>query len=332
MPTPFTFEETNGGTGGSTTVQGSGGETIAASSATSSGTGGAPPMCEIGYECVEEVFPPGWIGPALVRVSPKGDLVPPCMNGEEALLFPAKPSMAPHGCDKCSCSNPTATCSAPHIQCFYGDSLCAGAAGVQKQLTSPSCAADATAPVAEDQAGSCKLIGGPVVVNQGLCVKSTSAVMGPQDYEEDVSACMVPTAGTCGENLRCVQSPSDGARLCIGKEGEDECPAGWPDKVPAFGKVSDQRACSACGCDTLTCSGGQYTVGDAAMCDVAGAATVVVNSTDCTEVNLILDGASASFKPVLGKLETVTCTGGEPEGSVVATDPLVFCCKPPSST
>ena len=143
-------------------------------------------------------------------------------------------------------------------------------------------------------------------------------------------ACDVVKGGTCTDDTHtCVQIPSDGARLCIGAVGfVDQCPAGWPDKIEAFDKLSDERTCSACGCEPLKCSGGQYTVGDAATCDVAGAATVVVNSTNCTPVDNILDGAAASFKPVLGKPEGVGCNGGEPGGSVVATDPVSLCCKP----
>jgi hypothetical protein len=151
--------------------------------------------------------------------------------------------------------------------------------------------------------------------------------MNKDGWGSDVRACprtltgSVPCAGGICEPV------GDGEQLCIRKNGTDACPAGWENRVESFGGEVDQRTCTNCLCNPISCSGGSYTVYEALDCNGVYA-NVLVDGANCTPVPNVSGTISSSRLPVLGSVVQNGCSGGGlPTGTFTGTDPVTFCCK-----
>jgi hypothetical protein len=332
VPTPFTFDETNGAGGAATTMSQSSATTSTVSStttsasSTASGSGGAPSLCALGFDCVEAV-PPGWTDHALIYVSQAGGPMPTCPNGDKSEKLSGEPTTSQHTCSACSCTLSGALCSAPTITCYHLSSTCNSADTFMVQATNNGCVVDPTAPILEDQPGSCRLTGDPVPLANGTCMKTGGTPITPEDWGIDVHTCPAMKDTSCADGATCIQSPPADAQLCIWRLGEDPCPPEWPNRTVGYSGEQDTRGCTNCACGPTTCTGGQYTAIDDAACDAAAANKAVINSTNCTTADLIFDGASASLQPMLAAVDPVSCSGGAPIGEFKPLNPRVFCCK-----
>jgi hypothetical protein len=217
-------------------------------------------------------------------------------------------------------------CSAPEITCWTA-SDCQGGIYSQGKEATAACVNGANPPAAEDQPGSCSITGGSSVVAPGSCSPSPAAIMNNDGWGSDVRACPKTLTGSvpCGEGV--CEPVGVGEQLCIRKAGANACPAGWDVKVEGFGGEVDQRTCTACACNPISCSGGAYTVYEALDCNGAYA-NVVVNSADCTPIPNVNGTISSSRLPALGSVVQNGCSGGgQPTGTFTGTDPVTFCCK-----
>lgn len=331
VPAPFTFEETGAGGSGSAS-SGGGGETSSttgsSSSSSSSSTGSGMNPCIEGTVCVEAV-PAGWTGPELVLVSPEGGAKPPCPLGEMAEKLFGEPPNEKHGCTACSCTINNASCSAPEITCWAGNSTCSGAEWGTLGTKDDSCINDQSAPALEDQPGSCSLTAGPSVAEPGTCSKSGGSVTNAPDWGLDVHVCNAPPSSgvACGAGGTC-EPLIPGQQLCIRKEGTEACPAGWDlSRVDSFSDADDSRGCTSCNCNPVSCSGGEVAVFDTFGCSEADG-HVHVDSSNCFDVPNIIDGSLLSLLPTLGSVVQNGCSGGgNPVGEFTPLGPVTFCCK-----
>jgi hypothetical protein len=176
--------------------------------------------------------------------------------------------------------------------------------------------------------GSCRLTADTsIVVSKGTCNKSGGFVTNAAGWNTDVHVCNPQLTGStaCGAGGTC-QPVSPGEQYCVRKTGNNDCPGGWPNKIEAFTGENDTRACSACGCNEIACTGGSYTVYDSGACDPAFP-NVLVDTDSCVNAPDIIDESAMSFLPVLGSVVQGGCFGGSAMGSFTPTGPVTFCCK-----
>jgi hypothetical protein len=115
--------------------------------------------------------------------------------------------------------------------------------------------------------------------------------------------------------------------LCIYQVGDVACPStGYTQKSLVYTGFTDDRGCSACGCDPTACTGGNVTVSPNATCG-GGVPNAV-------PVACRFDGIPPTF-PYSAQITTAptagTCnpTGGQPGGAAVPTGATTVCCLPP---
>jgi hypothetical protein len=161
-----------------------------------------------------------------------------------------------------------------------------------------------------------------------VCAKPTkSENIPPPDFQESIRICGAPSpASGCEDGQMCVPQPaSPAAGPCIFKDGDEACPAEFPNKSLYHSSYSDTRACSACSC-TATAGGcaSIVTAFQAGQCDgtsidqgISSASNLFCIPSNWTGLKL----KSTTFYP-----GTCEKTGGQLTGTVVPTDPVTVCC------
>ena len=271
----------------------------------------------------ETATPSGWKGYFRIRreLHTGEPLSPPaCPDGSAPQSLYSKPVPALE-CAPCSCAWPEATCSAPKMDCYAGNTLCNGGAAYTVTATSTACAAVAALQ-------SCRLTGPPVAAGAQTCQTSGGEPQETLPWEEEVFACGVSAAGAgCGAGEACL--PADAGEydlLCVRRDGENNCPDGWTaEKIQVYTGAEDHRGCAACAClSPATCgTDGSYTVHDDLGC---GGSTKTVSSEGCENV-ASQTGIDGAITPKLASVVPGQCGGGEPTGGLTLQGPATLCCK-----
>lgn len=251
---------------------------------------------------------------------------PLCPGGLQAEGFFAGPG-DPSTCAACSCSWPGAACSAPTIECFQSNILCASGADYTTTAMNANCI-----PLPNFNPGgmseSCRIATPAVVSNPGMCMTSGGAETEAPMWKEEIFVCSLgATAGGCESGQMCAPKPQGDftGLLCIATEGEVPCPSGWmTEQRIVYKGGNDNRACSSCACTSgVSCVGGSYTVYDNDDC--TGTFVLVANA-NCVDATDQL-GPSGSLKATLPTLMNGGCAGGDPTGAVEGTLPTTICCQ-----
>lgn len=281
--------------------------------------------CTVGFAC--ETIPDGW-SPAWTEQgmgSPPAAI--PCGNGvmpETLFTGPAGPAE----CSNCTCQALTGTtCNAAQLLCFVSSQSC----GTNQQdwtdsFTNGNCAKP---NISLAMTLSCRLGNAASVNEPGSCVPSTSDFPNKDMWTGWVQSCAIDTSTAgCAASSVCVPKPTPTQSLCIRKDGQIMCPAGWT-AVEAYAGGTDDRSCGACSCSANpTCTGGTYQVFDSNNCDANGGNPITVDSATCRNVSGQLDFGSWSIQknpPTAGG--SCSPQGGAPTGAVMPTGQVTFCCK-----
>lgn len=342
-----------GGTGGMPPVE----DCFTAGDEDDNGTADcADPACTPDLECAPAI-PVGWgtYGhAALFRGSAASD--PACPPGTETdSVYAGNANLANTDaeCDDCSCAAPMGrVCAAQDIDPSENglqpvrlrDATCAGSAGNFDPITAAAgwdgaCSALDSAPGGGACPGlSCNLSVAAIAARPagGSCTATGGAPSaGDPTWTERVKACESSSQlQGCDSGLSCVPRPSApyDDRICIGRAGDQDCPADYPLRRESFSGFTDDRECSECTCGAPT--GGtcklNISVFNSATCGGTALATIETSNTACGDltVNQTVAGISAvETVPPAGGSCAVT-GGGVPSGSVTPTGQTTFCCLP----
>ncbi len=282
------------------------------------------PLCG-SYACVPEA-PDGWDGPAWLHV---GTEDPFCEAGRLVVDGGVGPlSFSEADCSACSCSDATgATCPLPTVELFDSTS-CSGAPFATEVPVNNCTMVDdpvefdsARVVPSSPQGGSCAASGGtpdlelPSWASHGVVCRADVAQAG---------------AG-CGGTSVCLAKPPSPylGRFCFHRLGDVPCPNGSDTRHVVFGGWSDTRGCNSCQCSDPAgaCADGTMRVFGNGFCSL-GSNTVPMDGS-CTQLS-----GGQFFTSILyqggGQPSWVSCapSGGDPTGTVAATDPMTVCCPP----
>ncbi|EYF06968.1 Hypothetical protein CAP_1227 [Chondromyces apiculatus DSM 436] len=291
------------------------------------------------YECAPTP-PTGWTANAFAGLVNFAEIdnLPECPSGTTGADFFADPSAA--SCSACSCvlDPNSASCFAPQFTCnWYSQNCSGGTQQVDATDTDRCLQFQGTVP----NSGSCRITAPSAVRQAGTCTVTSGAstLQNPAPWGRAVRVCQSDThqGGGCDAGLVCQPRPPTGVPgleglSCLVKEGTDGCDPGWAQlDVQLFAGGTDQRSCSACGCNTsaVGCTGGSITANSRDNCVPEGTQTTL--TTQCQNVTVALDNNTFSLQSRLGTVTgQATCTGGQGQGSVATEGPTKLCCRTPS--
>lgn len=286
--------------------------------------------CVPGHSCLPTA-PAGWEGYARIEEGPlDGNDPPSCPDATDPEVFFREP--APAMCSACSCGAPDAECSYPEVAAWIGTTTCAGQPAVEitdllddGQCYEPLLATNAPRSVA--------LLGASALLDSGTCAPDGGELGVTAPWLTRVAACEVaaPFGGGCAGGVCAAAGSGDyDGPACIGRSGEEPCPAGWPTQTIVYADAVDDRQCAACVCGAATpstCTGGSYTIYDLDGCNDAN--TIVVDSTACVNVSdqwELMTGSALATPPVAAG-GSCAASGGAATGEVVGMMPRTFCCQ-----
>ncbi|WP_437585757.1 hypothetical protein [Sorangium sp. So ce1000] len=305
-------------------------------------------------QCVPKE-PLGWSEPALLWIgSPEG--VPSCpptapIVGYEGYADFAAP--APRTCPACACDPPEATCEVPAEWNAYASFSCGGPEAPATSFATPDAWDGTCTSVNAIETGrTCDgapcvqslAIQAPRVVSAGCAPRVAETPENPDEPATAGSFAIVARACTGNASPPCADpgmtctpappigdaAPPEGFLTCIHHEGEQDCPATYPDRHVFYAGVEDTRGCAPCGCTEPT--GATCSVLASAFSDERCSALVVagvVGTADARFCGTITPGTALGSKSVsVVSLEPGRCepTGGEPVGSIAPTAAATFCC------
>lgn len=266
-----------------------------------------------GFECV--AVPAGWTGPSALWSGAEPDLpFCPAPFVTAAVVGRVGPVAASAVCPACECTN--------------GDAECLLEA---QGFTTADCSGDVTAsgPLRPNlcervpTAGSLSL----TARARGTCApRSRGAVQLPAvTWDAALLVCDTPRLGKGCTGAACVERPAAPfeATLCVHREGERECPAGFPGRHVAYAAYGDSRACSECSCGEATCGGSADGYVNE-LCGV-GERDVPIDGT-CTP---IVDPSPGNGLSLAYDANAPTCAvvPSAPRGQVVGTGATTICCR-----
>jgi hypothetical protein len=248
--------------------------------------------CDSGQLCVPEV-PRGWNGPIVVGDGSCAGAYPSLDAALFAGLVPGVP--------QCSCS-----CNI-------------GAVGCQLWLENSDQAFDPAGscdePPFEDECIS--------AVVEASCNESFVDVPASPSWETTASACGGASPGAACDGGTCYP---DVAPVCVWRDGEQACPAGFDDGTTYFTDLLDSRVCGDCTCTPT----GQACELSLEICSVGFFDITLANTDPCFQLNSS-DGDSVTlFSAAITAQGSCNANagGGEITGDVVGTQPVTVCCQP----
>jgi hypothetical protein len=292
----------------------------------------ADPGCQPEFECVAEA-PTPWAGYYRVASAtyPAASTLPCPDSATPEVVFQGPGSAAQ--CGACSCGGLTASCSYPEMGWWVNSNNCNGAAGQNlapgdgdchafAQNCGATCDNDQRAMLTQDSAlvaASCPPSGG-------------APTIGALWSDEHHACKLADPSGGCSAGTVCVAKPAApyDTAVCVRQDGQHACPTGFPNAIDAYGDAVDDRACSACDCDTsgVSCGAGKVVVSDDDACAGGTNADLDVMGATCYSMQNLLDESAGSYKSVPGAVMGMcTPTGGQPSGAVTPSGPVTFCCQ-----
>lgn len=282
-----------------------------------------------------------WDGPALLWQGNKAE-APPCPPYATSIRYRGNVGlMAPADCVPCTCGPPTGSCSLP-LTLTAAAATCAndGPGVAHFPFDAPASWNGACTPANAIPSGNgvASISIGPLGLVESDCT--------PEDLEPGLKtpvpswktyafACYGDGGLPCPDGSFCLPTSAplpQGFRLCVFREDlSKECPAEYPNRHIFFEDYDDGRTCSGCSCgppEGSTCSAQILAYEDSA-CKVVQASTTVTSAPGSC-VNVISPGAAMGSKSASEATYAVgACApiGGEPGGTVFATEPALFCCR-----
>lgn len=299
--------------------------------------------------CVPKT-PEGWLGPATLYEG--FDInADPCPEGVTTWEGMAKPEAL--GCAECACSTPLSICkfSPPWTVSSRGCDDFEN--GVKWNFDPPA-----------DWDGTCNndksLPAGKLCGTEGLCAKSIT-IYPPKIEQIDTSctpfvnkeelpppklhkgASLTPAGRvcidkqaptnlpTCGVDDKdfCVSTPGPGP-ACIAREGDNSCPAGWPQRHIFYKDIKDNRTCSECSCGPVEGANCErkYRLFTDSTCS-AEYGSWITYDTSLPQCQWLVEGTAIGSKMLDTVEETLgACKpyGGEVTGELKLNDPFTVCC------
>ncbi|WP_437293002.1 hypothetical protein [Sorangium sp. So ce426] len=347
-----------GGAGGCGGGGGDGGDACAAEddtdAAIASDFGDLIPSVEVcAGQCVPKE-PLGWSEPALLWIG-SPDAVPSCPAtapsvGYEGYADFAAP--APHQCPACACDPPEATCEVPAEWSAYASFPCGGPEAPAISFAAPEgWDGTCTSANAVEAGRTCDgapcvqslAIQAPRVVSAGCAPRVAEVPESPDEFATTGSFAIVARACTGNASPPCADpgmtctpappsgdaAPPEGFLTCIHHEGEQDCPATYPDRYVFYAGVEDTRGCAPCGRTEptgATCSVLASAFSDEGCSQLVAAQVITAAAPDC---GTVATGTALGSKSVsVVSLDPGRCEafGGEPVGSIAPTAAATFCC------
>jgi hypothetical protein len=288
--------------------------------------------CTPDYECADRA-PQGWQGFFRLHTGPYPNPNPSaCPDGASPQSFFSGP--VPAACEPCACGTPGGGACAPAALSYWdGSAICGGGASadITGFLTDGACFSIPNLNLPGPRSG--KVTSPAMLTAAGACTPSGGGLQNKDPWTEQEDVCGAPTSGGkgCGPQKACV--PRGGgdytSGVCIWRDGNQQCPFKYANtRIVLAQTATDDRACSACTCDTPTgvsCAGGSYTLFNNADC--TGTSTPL--STTCADATLPLSDGKGAILPKFDKPTGGSCQpqGGEPSGSVTPTSTKTICCQ-----
>ncbi|WP_437671085.1 hypothetical protein [Sorangium sp. So ce131] len=310
-----------------------------------------PEACQ--GQCVPQA-PLGWSEPALLWIGPP-DRAPGCPAAAPTLGYEghADFTAAPHPCPACLCDPPDASCELPAAWSAYAgfpcdvpgapetsfaapdgwDGACTSADAIAagQMCDSAACVQSLQIPAPSVLPGSCapRIADGPGVPQEPGAAGSFATL---------ARACIGTAFAPCADpGMTCVPAPPtgdaappEGFLTCIHHEGEQECPATYPDRHIFYADVEDTRGCAPCACAEP--AGATCSVLASAFSDGACSQFVVgvVVSSEAPICNGVVPGTALGSKSAqVVHLDPGSCepTGGDLTGDVELIGAATFCCR-----
>ncbi|WP_434042139.1 MULTISPECIES: hypothetical protein [Sorangium] len=302
--------------------------------------------------------PLGWSDPALLWIGPP-DRAPDCPASAPSVGYEGHAGFTapPRECPTCLCDPPDASCELPAAWRAHASFPCDVPGVIETSFAAPDGwdgACSSTNTVAAGQMCDGVLcaqsleIPAPRVV-PGRCAPSVVEAPGGPDepgtggrFATLARACTGTVLASCGDpGTTCLpappagdSAPPEGFLTCIHHEGEQGCPATYPDRHVFYAGADDTRGCAPCGCaepSGATCSILASAFSDGACSEFVVGVVVSSEAPICSGIvpGTALGSKSASvisFEP--GACEP---TGGEPTGGIALRGAATFCClhEPP---
>lgn len=281
---------------------------------TETGTESGDALCDdvAGQVCLS--IPADWDGPMVLADGAEecGDLY----STDEGQLFSGLQG-GDASCE-CNCGNPTVSCSESMNYIGYSGLNCVNGQG--------------QVPIAENECENTFSASHAVSLGSATTTCGDGAVVADIDeptWGETVRLCAADELGGMCDDGGCFPDPS--GAVCISREGDHDCPAGFDDKTSLYSGYDDGRECpDSCSC---TGGGGSCTVSVTGYASTncsspSGAKSVDSGGNTCVATN---SAAVKSIRPGNVSVKNGgTCTPGAAAlgGSLDETGQTTVCCAP----
>ncbi len=262
-----------------------------------------------GFRCIPKP-PPGWDGPVMLVVG-DGDTSPPdCDEMFEEFPFEAfAGGLADYPEAQCSCTC-SATCQPPWRFNVFS---CANPYLWLEQANDGECVATPT----EERFGGAQV--DEVLARAAKCEAQGSQYLPPEQWTARVRACSAHPflSGGCGFGSACV--PVRGVSFfseaaCVSKNGDQVCPADFPEKHIFHESYADYRGC-VCECSAGGCERALTAFSDA----------ICTTGTEVAWEECTVDGP----RSVQADTGPATCDTIEGAAPAQPTGTKTFCCVAP---
>ena len=234
-------------------------------------------------------------------------------------------SAEPAVCEACSCG-PVADGACDQVT-IHGRStdVCGGTLDILR-VNGVACASApanyaAISFIDADYSGTCGAATGGALIEAAEPVRSSGLAL-----------CGSASAGGCGDvGESCAPLPTDDAPLCVARDGDHACPAGFPAARLVFQSEVDTRACAACNCVARAdaCLGAVRLYANQTCSESGANGTLSTTATGC-QVGGTSGIGSVRIQPGGLTPTNPRCQplGGSSQGCVAPGPTTTVCCQP----
>jgi hypothetical protein len=268
--------------------------------------------------------PAEWNGPLAIYLR-NGSTLPACDGTYGTHVYDgfASPTSAPASC-ACTCGAPTGVgCSASTIDLF-ADVGCLVGCGAPAQPIATSSLCTAIDMTGCDNPRMRITAGEP---SGGACAPVATQNVPPPSWASSARLCArsagLPPSTSCAEGHVAAlktSGPFEADSYCVARQGEWECPSGYPHAHTFHEDVEDTRACTSCTCGEpsgATCDGPTGYSGPS-----CGSGAKPLDKATCGP----LGSTKSATSPATATGGSCAPVGGEPTGAVTPITPTTVCC------